>query len=658
MLIVYFMKTRVYCARLVALPLALAAAFPTLAQTLPATSSAALKETVVTATRFAELNAVTAYGVSVITAEEIKNSGAATVNEAISKLLGVPARIDFFGSGNSTLDLRGFGPAATSNQVLIVDGLRLNEADLSSPLLSGISVESVQSIEVLRGNGAVLYGEGATGGVIVITTKSGKGAERPNSAQLSTSFGSYGLRGTSASATLGGGGFSIDVTASQRQTNNHRDNFKSKIDGLSFTGQWQNDWLRMGVRYGRDDLQSGLPGSLSAAQYAANPRQTLNPFDKGEITSERYGVFAEAKLGDWQLAFDAGKRVKSNIATYSGFVDSYQVDADSLGLRARHESKSQVLGNALSFGIDNNNWQRRIPGAFGSVSDARSQAFYVKDDVTWLPTGTRLSVGLRTEKLQKSLDSPPLAFTNRQRAWDVGLTQPFLTNAAVFGRFGHSYRLANADEFSFALPNTVILPQTSRDQELGLRWRDESTKAELRMYRSDIKNEIGYDPAIVNANSFSGFGANVNFDPTRRQGVELELKQSMSAAIDVRANAAWRSARFQSGVYAGKDVPLVPRQTLAVRADWRFAPAQQISAGVQWVGAQRPDFDNACSMPAYATLDTRYAYKFANSELSLGVTNLTNHKYYSQAFACAGGVTQGIYPDAGRAATATLRVHF
>lgn len=658
MLIVYFMKTRVYCARLAALPLALAAAFPTLAQTPPATFSAALKETVVTATRFAELNAVTAYGVSVITAEEIKNSGAATVNEAISKLLGVPARIDFFGSGNSTLDLRGFGPAATSNQVLIVDGLRLNEADLSSPLLSGISVESVQSIEVLRGNGAVLYGEGATGGVIVITTKSGKGAERPNSAQLSTSFGSYGLRGTSASATLGGGGFSIDVTASQRQTNNHRDNFKSKIDGLSFTGQWQNDWLRMGVRYGRDDLQSGLPGSLSAAQYAANPRQTLNPFDKGEITSERYGVFAEAKLGDWQLAFDAGKRVKSNIATYSGFVDSYQVDADSLGLRARHESKSQVLGNALSFGIDNNNWQRRIPGAFGSVSDARSQAFYVKDDVTWLPTGTRLSVGLRTEKLQKSLDSPPLAFTNRQRAWDVGLTQPFLTNAAVFGRFGHSYRLANADEFSFALPNTVILPQTSRDQELGLRWRDESTKAELRMYRSDIKNEIGYDPAIVNANSFSGFGANVNFDPTRRQGVELELKQSMSAAIDVRANAAWRSARFQSGVYAGKDVPLVPRQTLAVRADWRFAPAQQISAGVQWVGAQRPDFDNACSMPSYATLDTRYAYKFANSELSLGVTNLTNHKYYSQAFACAGGVTQGIYPDAGRAATATLRVHF
>ncbi len=658
MLIVYFMKTRVYCARLVALPLALAAAFPTLAQTPPATFSAALKETVVTATRFAEPNTVTAYGVSVITAEEIKNSGAATVNEAISKLLGVPARIDFFGSGNSTLDLRGFGPAATSNQVLVVDGLRLNEADLSSPLLSGISVESVQSIEVLRGNGAVLYGEGATGGVIVITTKSGKGAERTNSAQLSTSFGSYGLRGTSASATLGGGGFSIDVTASQRQTNNHRDNFKSKIDGLSFTGQWQNDWLRMGVRYGRDDLQSGLPGSLSAAQYAANPRQTLNPFDKGEITSERYGVFAEAKLGDWQLAFDAGKRVKSNIATYSGFVDSYQVDADSLGLRARHESKSQLLGNALSFGIDNNNWQRRIPGAFGSVSDARSQAFYVKDDVTWLPTGTRLSVGLRTEKLQKSLDSPPLAFANRQRAWDVGLTQPFLTNAAIFGRFGQSYRLANADEFSFALPNTVILPQTSRDQELGLRWRDESTKAELRMYRSDIKNEIGYDPAIVNANSFSGFGANVNFDPTRRQGVELELKQSMSAAIDVRANAAWRSARFQSGVYAGKDVPLVPRQTLAVRADWRFAPAQQISAGVQWVGAQRPDFDNACSMPSYATLDTRYAYKFANSELSLGVTNLTNHKYYSQAFACAGGVTQGIYPDAGRAATATLRVHF
>ena len=652
------MKTGIHRARLAALPLALAAAFPTLAQTPPADSNAALKETVVTATRFAEPNATTAYGVSLITADDIKNSGASTVNEAISKLLGVPARIDFLGSGNSSLDLRGFGPAASSNQVVVVDGLRLNEADLSGPLLSGIAIESVQSIEVLRGNGAVLYGEGATGGVIVITTKSGKGADRPNSAQLSTSFGSYGLRETSVSATLGGGGFSVDVTANQRQTNNHRNNFKSKIDGLSFTGQWQNDWLRMGVRYGRDDLQSGLPGGLSAAQYASNPSQSLNPSDTGTIKSERYGVFADAKLGDWQLAFDAGKRFKSSTANYSGFVDSHQVDADSLGLRARHESKSQTLGNALSFGIDNNNWQRRIPGAFGSVSDARSQAFYVKDDVTLLSTATRLSVGLRDEKLKKTLDSPALAFTNRQRAWDVGLTQPFLTNAALFGRFGQSYRLANADEFSYALPNTVILPQTSRDQELGLRWRDDSTKAELRLYRSDIKNEIGYDPAVANVNSFSGVGANVNFDPTRRQGVELELKQRVTAAIDVRANAALRSARFQLGVYTGKDVPLVPRQTLALRADWRFAAAQQISAGVQWVGRQRPDFDNACSMPAYGTLDTRYAYQFANAELSLGVSNLTNHKYYSQAFTCTGGVTQGIYPDAGRAATATLRVRF
>ena len=663
LLIVYFMKIRLINVRLAALPLALAAVFPSsaFAQATPQNliqPVSELKETRVTATRFSEPDTALAFGVSVITAAEIKNAGVSTVNEAVSKLLGVPARLDFFGSGNSTLDLRGFGSTANSNQVIVLDGLRLNEADLSSPSLSGIAIDSIERIEVLRGNGAVLYGEGATGGVIVITTKSGKGAERKNSAQLSASVGSYGLRDASASATLTGGGFSLDVTANQRQADNHRDNFKSKIDGLSATGQWQNDWLRLGLRYGRDDLQSGLPGSLTAKQYEANPKQTVNPLNTGRIEGERSGVFAEANLGNWQLGIDAGKRTKKYTSSSPFFTFKYDVDASTMGLRLRNEMKGQSFANTFIFGIDNNVWERRIAGAFGSVAKANTNAVYAKNDVAVLDTGTRFSLGLRQETLRKNLDAPATLVESRQQAWDIGIVQPLAGDLAIFGRMGRSFRLPNADEFSFTTPNTPIKPQTSVDKEIGLRLNSNATKAELRFYRSDISNEIGFDPGIVNANSFSGFGANVNFDPTQRQGVELEVKHGFGPAVDLRANAAIRRATFKSGVYAGKDVPLTPRQTLAIWSDWRFAEKQILSAGIQWVSTQRPDFANACTMPSYATLDARYAYKFANAEFAIGATNLANSKYYSQAFRCTAGVTNGIYPDAGRAVTATLRVNF
>ena len=125
------MKNRISCARFAVLPLALAAAFPTLAQT-------QLNEVVVMATRFSQAADSLPFGVSVITADDIQRSGVSTVNEAIIKLLGVPGRVDFYGGGEYGLDLRGFGGAAASNQVVIVDGIKINEADLSGARMAGI----------------------------------------------------------------------------------------------------------------------------------------------------------------------------------------------------------------------------------------------------------------------------------------------------------------------------------------------------------------------------------------------------------------------------------------------------------------------------------------------------------------------------------------
>jgi iron complex outermembrane receptor protein len=649
------MKTCISHARLAVLPLALAAAFSAFAQ------AQTLPSVVVTATRFADTASNLPFGVSVISADEIKRSGVTTVNDAIMKLLGVPGRLDFYGGGDYALDLRGFGTTAGSNQVVIVDGLRMNEADQGGTRLAGIPIDSVDRIEVLRGSGAVLYGEGATGGVIVITTKAGRGVARKNAAEIYTAAGSLGLAEVRATGTLVAGGFSVDLAANKRQADNHRDNFKSDVRGDSVVGQWSNDWLRLGARHVRDALNTGLPGSLTAAQYQANPVQTLSSNKTARINNAQDSVFAEATLGNWLLGLDAGSRTKSLDSLTSG-IPTYQyvIDANTLALRAKHEAKFGLNANALVFGFDQVDWIRKTLGTFGSVAFQKTNAVYVKNDIT-LPGGTRLSAGLRTQAIQQSIAAANPTIDNNQNAWELGLTQPLAPGWIGYGRVGSSFRLANVDDLGFTTPGAVLLPQTSRDIELGSRWSYEGGRAELRLYRSELNNEIGYDPTIANANAYPypGFGANVNFDPTVRQGLELETRHELSKTVGVGLNAGWRQARFVAGVHNGNTVPLVPQTTIALRADWTPLPGHRLNGGLNWVSSQNPDFANLCTMPAYTTVDARYAYQYKNAEFALGINNLTDSKYYTQAFDCSkAGVTESIYPEAGRTFTASVRVRF
>ena len=670
LLIVTTMKTRVSVAparalqSLAAWPLAFLATFPASAQT-------QLKEVVVSATRFSESAATLPFGVSVISADQIRASGVSSVNEAVIKLLGVVGRLDTSGGNNYTLDLRGFGATADSNQVVIVDGLRLNEADLTSAGLSSIPISSVERIEVMRGTGSVLYGEGATGGVIVVTTKSGSGAQRVTSAELYGAVGTHGLREARANAVFASGGFSVDVAASNRDSNGHRKNFASSSDAVAASAQWSNDWLRLGARAGRDASISGLPGALSAAAYAADPTQAdptraSSLTDYGANQKRNSGVFVEAQLGDWQLAADTNRRTKTYESVVFAGPYAYQVDANNYSLRARHESRFAQFGNVLVTGYDKGHWERTITNALfppvGTRATAETSAFYLKDDVTLTGTGTRFSLGARSEGIDKTESSTASALNQRQHAWEAGVSQPFGTSLSGYGRVGRSYRLANVDEFSFTVPGVPLLAQTSRDLEFGARWIVAQSQVDLRWYRNNLRNEIGYDPSA--SGPFGPCcGANVNFDKTRRQGLEIEGRHGLSPTLDLRLNAAFRQAKFASGPFVGNDVSLVPRKTLAVRADWRPAPGHTVNAGATWVSSQSPDFANLCRMPGYATADLRYAYQWGNAELALGIANLTDHKYYTQAFpqafqCAASPVTTAIYPEAGRTVTASLRIKF
>ena len=155
---------------------------------------------------------ITGASTSVISREDIERSPQATLADIISRAAGVQTS-SFYGGVNgvgTTIDLRGFGVTGASNTLILINGRRQNDWDLPGFDLSTIAKDSIERIEITRGNsGAVLYGDGAVGGVINIVTRSGVGA--PNQARVEGGIGSFATRVENISANGSSGPFSAFV---------------------------------------------------------------------------------------------------------------------------------------------------------------------------------------------------------------------------------------------------------------------------------------------------------------------------------------------------------------------------------------------------------------------------------------------------------------
>ena len=134
------------------------------------------QEVVVTPTRRDEPLARVPAPVTVITATEIARSTARDIPDVLRSHAGVSVTDITGNRRNYRVDLRGFGETASSNTLVLVDGRRVTLPDLSGTDWFQIPLDRVERIEVTKGSrGSVLYGDNATGGVINIITKDGKG---------------------------------------------------------------------------------------------------------------------------------------------------------------------------------------------------------------------------------------------------------------------------------------------------------------------------------------------------------------------------------------------------------------------------------------------------------------------------------------------------
>ena len=582
---------------------------------------------IVTADRFeSELEQAPA-NVSIVTRDDIETSGVSTLSQAL-QTLGHVNISDLFGitGARARIDMGGFGASGSHNTLVLLNGRRLNDVDLSGANLSTISLESVERIEILRGSATVLYGDNAVGGVINIITRSGFDTDISSA---SITAGSYGTAGIGAVLSRQKGDTAFYLSADTIHSDGYRDN--SAFDNANLMAEFTRQ-TAVGI-YGlraignRENLR--LPGYLNEPDYLANPRGALGTSENADQTSETYEGFYNSDEWRGELAY----RNKQQNAVIFGDTEA---NLKTLSFTPRY--RTTVGRNSFVSGVDFYHSSLDTLSDFTAytgdinVSQAtrRSYALYVSDNMK-LNESYSLNLGGRYQSVDLQIDNtnittPSTASDSRTdalTAWEAALSYRHSKQGRSYLRLAQSVRFPVLDEmWNYYSGNIgLLVPQYGNHLEAGTQFPvTDNTRIEANLFHIRLKDEIGYVDATA---------SNVNFDPTRHQGLNLGIQSQLNQRWKTRLGYSYRDAVFSSGPYAGNAIPEVPLHSATWNNSFSIGNASSISLNAIYTGERYfgDDLDNVGKqMPAYLRWDLAWIYRKQGWDLNVSINNLTNIK--------------------------------
>lgn len=642
-------------------------------------SSAFAQDVVITAPRFPEEVRRMPASVTVITEADIARSAARTLPELLQQEVGFTMK-DFYGNNAAytSIDLRGFGVTGAQNTLILLDGRRLNDFDLSGVQWPAIPLASIERVEIVRGSGGVLYGDGATAGIVNIVTRSPLAPGR--SLEISGRAASHGTLEGRLYGAYGGGTFGVNGSVHGYGSEGYRRNNRNEQQNNTLNLRWALAAGYVDARFGTDQQDIRLPGgrfvqpSIGLDEYATDPRGAATPLDYASRDGTRARLSVVQRLGEVEFSagLDAREKDQRSYFDFAGF-PSYR--ADDLDLRSfTPRVKVPVRNHTLVAGLDLHSWRYRsrrtdrpdnLDRPTNRVSiDQDTRGLYLQDTIELTPS-TIVAAGWRTERAEYSGDdvvdtgapacffcaaAPSVRERQKQHAWELGLRQWFTRQWSAFGRAGRAFRFVNAEEvyendLFFAPQFQVLRPQFSRTHEGGVEWSTNGHALRASLFRIDVHDEIHLDPFTT------GVG-NTNLPPSRRRGFELDGRTRIARSLAISAAYAYTEAKFLEGMWGGNTVPLVPRHKLNVAVAWDLASRTRLSATATAVSGQRMDNDEPNTgrqIPAYYLVDVKLAHGFGWARIAATINNLFDERYYDYAVRSAFTPDRySVYPLPGR----------
>jgi iron complex outermembrane receptor protein len=606
---------------------------------------------------------------------------------------GIKSR-SIYGSNSSgsktTLDIRGMGAQAKSNVLILINGQRLNNIDMSEIDFPSIPIESIDRIEIFKGNAAsVLYGDGAIGGAINIITNPEISTKTIN--ELIIKNGTYNNREVIWNNTQKINKYSLTTYFNHTETDGYRDENEQQQNNITSELRYpgKNGDHFFAINFSEQIMST--PSDRSQDQLFSDRRGSDTPDDyiSSMGGSLLYGM--EYQLSDYKtLLLNSSYRQKNSYSDLQSTTDSNYSDTSlsNYQFTPRINHLTNLFGKILNltYGLDlqyadYRSYRKKNESAIPlHVYDAwqTTQSLYSQQSI-YLTHNTTLGTGLRIQRnriaIGDHLDSNAPDYAGWQTehltlsdqemnyAVNIGLDHTINENTIIYGRLGNGFRYPNIDDRIGGSGDTSLElnTQTTKDFEIGSKYTSDNFSSNVSTYIIEGKNELAYD-----TDAFE----NINMNSTRRYGVELNTRNKISEKLNLTNNFTFSKAKYTSGdqeTYAtnfkGNDVPLVPQYSLDTSLEWKASKFTKIIPAIKYQDDMRMESDDEnfqnTKIPSYVIADVSIISKFSKFFTTLSINNIFDEKYHNYAVASSGTLgAYNAYPEPGREIILSLGTKF
>ncbi|MFZ2452396.1 MAG: TonB-dependent siderophore receptor [Methylovulum miyakonense] len=640
--------------------------------------------------------------VSVVKKELIQSQNAFNLRDALKNVSGLTIAAGEGARTGDSITLRGF--SANSDNYL--DGVKENGQYNRDTFF-------IEKAEVLKGASSILFGRGATGGVINQVAKKPTGKTGVTGA---FTYGSYDFKRTTIDAESAYQNLSARLNFLFQDNGSFRDyndtqrlglapSFRVKVDDdtnvdLSLLHQEEQGVFDYGV-----PMYRGKPADVSVNTYYGFTDNRLMDTDTNVATvalshrfNSDFSVKNTLRVGAYERNYlthlfgaVTDKGAASTVARTQALRRNVQ---DNVYNQTDFVYKKPLLGfnNTLMFGSEfgweNYDFKSKNSTGVSSVSifnpvltasstglatdfsgtlttdrytKAQTYAGYVLDQFEISPEW-KVLVGTRYDQFDaQQLDRVATdRFSRSDSQWSPrsGLVwQPDKVQSYYFS-YGTSFN-PSAESLSLSESTANLPPEQNRNFEIGAKYdlfggRLSATAAVFRLEKTNARTA---DPNDSNLTILAG--------EQRTDGFEFGLAGEVLPRWDMSMTYAYLDAEISksntvaTGTVSGLSKSLqgmnatnVPEHSGVVWNSFHITPEWEVGGGVFYASDRYADNVNEVTLPAYARLDAVVAYHQKHYDVQMNVFNLADTVYYES------GQTRSALPGVPLSAQVTLNVKY
>jgi catecholate siderophore receptor len=623
--------------------------------------------------------------VNVVTRELLIDQGAQSLAQAMKNVPGVSVAQ---GEGNrDQLVVRGINTSSD----FFVNGIRDDQERFRD-------LYNVDSIEVLQGPAAVLFGRGGGGGIVNLVTRG----------PLSTSASDVGLelgdddhkRGTLHVGIPLGSSTAFRVSAMGENSGSFRDGYFLHRYGVNPTlGVVLGNETRLTVGYehlyDRRLADRGIP-SASGRPAQVGAHQFFGSLDQNFAKST---VDAASATLEHRFSRNLAFRNNTLVGSYDKFYQNVYAGtavnaAGTLTLSAYNHANDRTntfnqsdfiynadvagTGHTILFGAElGHQFQDEIRITPANITNVpvgdslRNADFstapvivdrhatstivagYLQDQIT-LNAKWKAVVGARTDRFTVQIDdrrpgASDLSRTDVETSPRAGVIFQPSDTASVYGSFSYTF-LPSGQTLGLAANTVQLKPENAKNYEIGskvdlLNRRLNVAAALFRLDRNNVKNTDPNNPALL-----------VLTGQQRTDGAVFSVAGNVTRRLKVYAGYANLNARVikdTAAAPAGRRVGLVPRSQATVWSSCELSKHWEVAGGVVSQTRMFASFSNQVELPGFTRVDAALFYRAGRYRIALNSENLFNTRYHPTAHN-----DNNISPGAPRNLQLSLRAAF